>query len=97
MPLVLLYLLSFIALLFLFLVLALTSLPKGRGISGEKTLSYFLGKLNSNEYTTINDVILEHNETTSQIDHIVVSQYGVFIIETKTWSGSVYAARTSPY
>ena len=33
--------------------------------------------------------------TTTQIDHIVVSQYGVFVVETKTYSGWIFGDEKS--
>lgn len=35
------------------------------------------------EYTIFNDFLFESNGHSTQIDHIVVSPYGVFVIETK--------------
>ena len=34
------------------------------------------------EYTIFNDFLFESNGHSTQIDHIVVSPYGVFVIET---------------
>ena len=33
--------------------------------------------------------------TTTQVDHIVVSQYGVFVVETKTYSGWIFGDEKS--
>ncbi len=48
--------------------------------------------LDHNEYFIFNNIILpsEFSETT-QIDHIVVSKYGVFVIESKEYSGWIFA------
>ena len=37
-----------------------------------------------------NDVLLEIGNTSCQIDHIVVSIFGIFVIETKNYSGIIY-------
>ena len=42
------------------------------------------------EYTIFNDVVFKTNQGTTQIDHIVVSRYGVFAIETKNYRGEIY-------
>jgi len=48
--------------------------------------------LNKDEYKTIKNVTLPAEGGTTQIDHIIVSQYGVFVIETKNmavWRESI--------
>jgi hypothetical protein len=42
------------------------------------------------EYTIFNDLLFESNGHSTQIDHIVVSPYGVFVIETKGYKGWIY-------
>ena len=44
----------------------------------------------TDEYYIFNDVILDTGQGTTQIDHIVVSKYGVFAIETKNYRGEIY-------
>lgn len=41
-------------------------------------------------YYSLNDIVFKTNNGTTQIDHIVVSKYGVFTIETKNYSGDIY-------
>lgn len=61
------------------------------GQQGEKDISLILNKLNRKKYYVINDVILKHpNNKTTQIDHIVISRKGIFVIETKNYSGVIY-------
>ena len=71
--------------------------PKIKGIMGEKTVATFLSMLNSDKYKTINDVILEADGRTSQIDHVVVSNYGIFVIETKNYKGWIHGDENSKY
>jgi len=42
------------------------------------------------EYTVLNDLIFKTDKGTTQIDHIVVSKYGIFAIETKNYRGKIY-------
>ena len=63
--------------------------PDGKGKFGEILVGYFLKKLGP-EYKIMNNVMLRNNDKTAQIDHTVVSPYGVFVIETKSYSGTVY-------
>ena len=58
---------------------------------GEKKVSTILGLLGS-EYKVYNDVLIRNGNWTSQIDHVVVSPYGVFVIETKNYKGWIYGS-----
>jgi restriction system protein len=46
--------------------------------------------LDLNEYHIFNNVLLNTSHRTTQIDHIIVSRYGIFVIETKNYSGWIY-------
>ena len=48
--------------------------------------------LNHDHYAVIPNVTLPVAEGTSQIDHVIISEYGVFVIETKTMSGWIYGS-----
>lgn len=67
-----------------------------KGDAGENEVSRILSGFNRKQYYVINNVLLEKPNPvegeipTVQIDHIVVSIYGIFTIETKNYSGSVY-------
>lgn len=68
------------------------SLPSVKGKRGEKKVAKILNRLVS-KYGggVINDVIVEDdNGKTSQIDHVYVSLYGIFVIETKNYAGRIY-------
>jgi hypothetical protein len=87
----------FLSLLFLFFVIWLTTSKKGKGIAGELVVSRYLNKLDKSKYFVINDITLKLNDRTTQIDHIVVSCYGIFVIETKNWKGSIYGGSRNNY
>lgn len=42
-------------------------------------------------YHLLNHITLKHGDSTTQIDHILVSIYGVFVIETKNYKGWIFA------
>jgi len=44
------------------------------------------------EYKVINDILLPTPKGTAQIDHMIVSNYGIFVIESKNISGSIYGS-----
>jgi len=48
--------------------------------------------LPENEYYLIKDVTLPTKDGTTQIDHIVVSRYGIFVIETKNMKGWIFGS-----
>ena len=71
--------------------------PKQKGARGEKLVAQRLRAGLPVEYLILNDVYLPLADgTTTQIDHIVVSQYGIFVVETKTYSGWVFGDEKSP-
>ena len=61
-----------------------------KGTKGEKRVSSVLNKLDKSKYKILNDVLVRAKDKTVQIDHIVVSIYGIFVIETKNYSGNIY-------
>lgn len=65
--------------------------PWFKGVMGElkvKVLMRFF--LNKDDYQVIHDVTLPTEDGTTQIDHIVVSKFGVFIVETKNMKGLIF-------
>ena len=63
--------------------------PKQKGTRGEKYVSNILTKL-PNEYIVLNDLIYNTVHGTTQVDHVIISKYGVFVIETKNYRGNIY-------
>jgi len=49
-------------------------------------------KLDPKVYRRINNVILPARNGTTQIDHVVVSIYGLFVIETKNMDGWIFGS-----
>ena len=70
---------------------------KIKGIIGEKKLSSLLMFLDKEVYHIYNDLYIETSRGTSQIDHVVVSKFGIFVIETKTYQGWIYGGENSDY
>ncbi len=63
--------------------------PDQKGKRGEQRVHDILSNL-PEEYHILDDVILKTKNGTTQIDHIVVSKYGIFTIETKNYRGEIY-------
>lgn len=68
---------------------------KIKGKVGEMEVSTILATLSSNNYFTINNITLPSKYGTTQIDHIVVSIYGIFVIETKNYKGLIYGGENA--
>ena len=66
--------------------------PETRGKRGENRVKRIIGKTIENEQYVINDLIVINDNKTSQIDHIVINFCGVFVIETKNYSGEIYGS-----
>lgn len=86
-----------ILLVILWLAILIRRLTPSRGKQGENSVARILKKLPKREYRVINDVVLPTPYGSSQIDHIVVSPYGIFVIETKNYSGWIYGSEHSEY
>jgi len=64
---------------------------QGKGWIGEKKTALHLWRsLDKKNYFIYNDLILPSSNGTSQIDHLIVSRFGLFIIETKYMTGWIY-------
>jgi len=72
-------------------LLIINHLPAVKGWKGErKVRRYILKGMNKND-VLINDVIVPGDDgKTSQIDHVLVSSKGIFVVETKNYSGRIY-------
>ncbi|HIF9246066.1 TPA: NERD domain-containing protein [Photobacterium damselae] len=63
-----------------------------KGIFGEFLVNRLLSKLPESDYTLIKDVTLPTSDGTTQVDHIVVSKYGIFVVETKNMKGWIFGS-----
>ncbi len=67
--------------------------PSFKGAVGEKRVNVSLRTLlNAEVYTLLADLTLPTKNGTTQIDHVVLSQYGIFVIETKNMSGWIFGS-----
>lgn len=88
-----------ICILFTLVIIASAILksPWFKGVIGEyKVNSLLEDRLDKKDYRIIKDVLLRTEDGTTQIDHIVVSKYGIFVIETKNMSHWIFA-NNGPY
>ena len=81
----------FIKLLYIFI----WESPERIGQSGEVEVAEILSELPESNYRVLNDVLIKVGNISIQIDHIVVSIYGIFVIETKNYKGWIIGKETS--
>ncbi|MBQ9024183.1 MAG: NERD domain-containing protein [Bacilli bacterium] len=65
------------------------------GWLGEHWTKQSVNKLPTNRYRILNDILISTGNSTHQIDHIVVSIYGIFCIETKQFNGFITGSKHS--
>lgn len=64
-----------------------------KGWFGEQMVRFWLHRhLDKTLYDTLHDVTLQTSDGTTQIDHLVVSPFGVFVIETKNMKGWIFGS-----
>lgn len=62
-----------------------------RGALGEQRVDSSLKRrLSAQDYRLLKDITLPTRDGTTQIDHLVISRYGVFVIETKNMRGWIF-------
>lgn len=62
-----------------------------KGWLGEKVTQFGLWyKLDENVYRRFHDVIVPSHNGTTQIDHVLVSAFGIFVVETKNYNGWIF-------
>lgn len=79
----------FVILFFIVVIIVVIFNKQIIGWFGEHWTKQALKKLPKNEYKILNNVFIETNGTTHQIDHVVISPYGIFSIETKQYNGFI--------
>lgn len=60
-----------------------------KGKIGENKIRLDLYRLPEDEYLMLHDIMLRNGSETTQIDHLIFSKYGIFVIETKNFSGFI--------
>lgn len=93
----LLLLLSFIVLVGFYAFLRTLFSVENPGLQGEERVARQLGRLHSKRYIVLNDLFFEIGGWTSQIDHVVISRAGLFVIETKNLRGWIHGHQNAQY
>ncbi len=80
-----------------FILLILTKFLGSAGFKGwfgERTVSKALSRLAPETYQTFHDLYLPRpdGQGTTQLDHVVVSPFGIFVVETKNYRGWIFGS-----
>ncbi|GAA3403265.1 NERD domain-containing protein [Paenibacillus hodogayensis] len=79
-------------------VIILSKSPTLKGKIGEASIRSKLKKLDPKEYHVLHDIMIQQPDgKTTQIDHLVISRYGVFVIETKNYTGWIMGSERAEY
>ncbi|QJE94537.1 nuclease-related domain-containing protein [Luteolibacter luteus] len=67
---------------------------RSKGAKGERIVAGRLKDLNEQFYRSFHDLYLPRPDGsgTTQIDHVVVSRFGIFVIETKYYNGWIFGS-----
>ncbi len=68
-----------------------------KGKIGEGNVASTLSYLSDDGYIILNDLMFKNGTYTTQIDHIVISIHGIFIIETKNHTGWIFGNANKEY
>jgi len=66
---------------------------------GEKFISRKLYSPDSAQYRSLNNLVLpsKGNTNVTQIDHVIVSNYGIFVVESKAYKGWIFGNANQEY
>ena len=68
-----------------------------KGWLGEKVAQFGMWHLiDDRVYRRFHDIIVPANNGTTQIDHVLVSCYGIFVVETKNYNGWIFGDEHAP-
>lgn len=84
--------------LFTGLLADFTGSPGLRGREGELLVSHVLSKLPESKYQIHEDLLLPSSRGgDTQIDHVVFSCFGIFVIEVKNYRGWIFAGKNDRF
>ncbi|MEW5771139.1 MAG: nuclease-related domain-containing protein [Pseudomonadota bacterium] len=69
---------------------------KSKGQEGEIQVGLAIATLDRFVYHALHNVTVMLDDGTTQIDHVVISRYGIFVIETKNYSGWIFGSERQP-
>lgn len=77
----------------IFIIILILKSPWFKGVFGEFIVNLYAWLLlDKKKYHLIKNVTLPVGNVTTQIDHIIISVYGVFVVETKNMKGWIFGS-----
>ena len=68
-----------------------------KGWFGEKKSAFWMWlSLDRSTYQRFHNVVVPTRNGTTQIDHVLISPFGVFIVETKNLKGWIFGSENQP-
>jgi restriction system protein len=67
-----------------------------KGFGGELKTRFINWLFLGEDYKIFNNILIEVNQISTQIDHIIVSKYGIFAVETKDKTGWIFGDEFQP-
>ena len=77
------------------LIILNANINKIKGNKGEKYVNSILEEIPNSK--VLRDIVLKSEFGTSQIDNVLISPKGIFVIETKNYSGWIFGNERSKY
>ena len=69
-----------------------------KGLVGERNVNEWIkAQLDPDQYILIENITLPTKNGTTQIDHVIISRYGIFVVETKNIAGWIFAEATNSH
>ena len=84
----------FLGLFVLWIVVKILGSARFKGWHGERAVSKGLSRLDPTTYRAFHDLYLPRSDGqgTTQLDHVVVSLFGIIVIETKNYRGWIFGS-----
>ena len=84
----------FLGIIAILIVTRILASARFKGWHGERAVSKGLSRFDPVTYQTFHDLYLPRpdGQGSTQLDHIVVSPFGIFVIETKNYRGWIFGS-----
>lgn len=77
----------------LIIIIAVMKTAWFKGVLGELVVNIFITlSLDKNKYHLMKNVTLPTDDGSTQIDHVIISEFGIFVIETKNMKGWIFGS-----
>lgn len=74
----------------------MSAVASAKGQKGEILVALEVSSLDGSAYHAFHNLTLEADDGTSQIDHLIISRFGIFVVETKNYAGWIFGNEKQP-